>query len=65
MQHEENAAKLEEARALAVHVGEKLIAHYESIRARGELTPADKRDLHSLEKIVQRLRAPGGKRSHV
>lgn len=64
MQHE--TEKPEETRELALHVGEKLIAHYESIRAAGALSPAEKKDLRSLEKIVQRLRRePGEKRSRV
>ena len=64
MQHDNE--KLEDARELALHVGEKLIARYESIRAGGELSPAEKKDLRSLEKIVQCLRREAGeKRSRV
>ena len=60
VQRDENA---EETLELALHVGEKLLARYESIRAAGALSPAEKKDLRSLEKIVRRLRrAPGGEK---
>ena len=61
MQHE-TEKPMEE---LALDIGEKLIARYELARAAGELSPAGKKDLRSLEKIVQRLHRPGEKRARV